>query len=157
MSIYNGSTGLRWLRKYFKGRGRYTFLGPGSWAGWTAILHTAVEQFFKIGEHGKLDFVAESFNALNHTNVALNQFYGPETSSIPVFATPNKAGIPRQLQFSIDFESDEFAVYNNSGKTLEVESYNFASTPSPFSVLGRIHQNGCLFPVSRLCGDVIAI
>jgi hypothetical protein len=64
-----------------------------------------VLKFLKIGEHGKLDFVAESFNVLNHTNVvALNQFYGPETSSIPVFATPNRAGIPRQLQFSVDFE-----------------------------------------------------
>ena len=64
-----------------------------------------VLKFFKVGEHGKLDFVAESFNVLNHTNVvALNQFYGPGSSPIPVFATPNKASIPRQLQFSIDFE-----------------------------------------------------
>jgi len=64
-----------------------------------------VLKFFKIGEHGKLDFVAESFNVLNHTNVvALNQFYGPGNSPIPVFTKPNKAGIPRQLQFSIDFE-----------------------------------------------------
>jgi hypothetical protein len=47
----------------------------------------------------------ESFNLLNHTNVvALNQFYGPKNSPIPVFTTPNKAGIPRQLQFSLDFE-----------------------------------------------------
>jgi hypothetical protein len=64
-----------------------------------------VLKFFKVGEHGKLDFVVESFNLLNHTNVvALNQFYGPESSPIPAFATANKAGIPRQLQFSIDFE-----------------------------------------------------
>ena len=64
-----------------------------------------VLKFFKIGEHGKLDFVAESFNVLNHTNVAsLNQFYGPENAPIPLFTTPNKAGIPRQLQFSLDFE-----------------------------------------------------
>lgn len=64
-----------------------------------------VLKFFKIGEHGKLDFVAESFNVLNHTNVvALNQFYGSESSPIPAFTTPNKAGIPRQWQFSIDFE-----------------------------------------------------
>jgi Carboxypeptidase regulatory-like domain/TonB dependent receptor len=64
-----------------------------------------VLKFFKIGEHGKLDFVAESFNVLNHTNVvALNQFYGADSSPLPAFATPNKAGIPRQLQFSIDFE-----------------------------------------------------
>jgi hypothetical protein len=61
--------------------------------------------FFKIGEHGKLDFVVESFNLLNHTNVAaLNQFYGAEGSPLPEFATPDKTSIPRQLQFSIDFE-----------------------------------------------------
>jgi hypothetical protein len=64
-----------------------------------------VLKFFKIGEHGKLDFVVESFNLLNHTNVvALNQFYGAVGSPLPEFARPNKAGIPRQLQFSIDFE-----------------------------------------------------
>ncbi len=62
-------------------------------------------KFFKVGEHGKLDFVVESFNLLNHTNVvALNQFYGSDSAPIPVFATANKAGIPRQLQFSVDFE-----------------------------------------------------
>jgi hypothetical protein len=64
-----------------------------------------VLKFFKIGEHGKLDFVAESFNVLNRTNVvSLNPFYGPKNSPIPVFTTPDKAGIPRRLQFSIDFE-----------------------------------------------------
>jgi len=64
-----------------------------------------VLKFFKVGEHGKLDFVVESFNLLNHTNVvALNQFYGAESSPIPAFDTPNKAGIPTQLQFSIDLE-----------------------------------------------------
>ena len=64
-----------------------------------------VLKFFKIGEHGKVDVVIESFNLLNHTNVvALNQFYGPENLPIPMFATPSKASIPRQLQFSIDFE-----------------------------------------------------
>ena len=66
-----------------------------------------VLKFLRIGEHGKLDFVVESFN-LNHINVvinvvALNQFYGAE-SPLPEFATPNKAGIPRELQLSIDFE-----------------------------------------------------
>jgi hypothetical protein len=64
-----------------------------------------VLKFFKVGEHGKLDFVVESFNLLNRANVvALNQFYGSGSSPIPAFGTPNKAGIPRQLQFSIDFE-----------------------------------------------------
>ena len=64
-----------------------------------------VLKFFKVGEHGKLDFVVESFNLLNHTNVvALNQFYGAQSSPLSAFATPNKASIARQLQFSIDFE-----------------------------------------------------
>jgi hypothetical protein len=68
-------------------------------------LDLRVLKFFKVGEHGKLDFVVESFNLLNHTNVvALNQFYGSDSSPIPVFAAANKAGIPRQLQFSVDFE-----------------------------------------------------
>ena len=68
-------------------------------------LDLRVLKFFKVGEHGKLDFVVESFNLFNHTNViALNQFYGTESLPLPAFATANKAGIPRQLQFSIDFE-----------------------------------------------------
>jgi len=70
-----------------------------------AELDLRVLKFFKIGEHGKLDVVAESFNLLNHTNVvALNQFYGTEVSPLASFGMPNQAGIPRQLQFSLDFE-----------------------------------------------------
>lgn len=70
-----------------------------------ARLDLRVLKFFKIGEHGKLDLVAESFNLLNHTNVvSLNQFYGAFVSPLPSFASPNKAGIQRQLQFSLDFE-----------------------------------------------------
>ena len=68
-------------------------------------LDLRVLKFFKVGEHGKLDFVVEAFNLLNHTNVvALNQFYGTESIPLAAFATANKAGIPRQLQFSVDFE-----------------------------------------------------
>lgn len=73
--------------------------------GTQAQLDLRVLKFFKVGEHGKLDLVVESFNLFNHTNVAaLNQFYGALNSPLPSFATPNKAGIPRQLQFSVDFE-----------------------------------------------------
>lgn len=81
-------------------------LGRNSLAtGTQAQLDLRVLKFFKIGEHGKLDLVAETFNLLNHTNVvALNRFYGTQVNPLPTFATPNKAGIPRQLQFSIDFE-----------------------------------------------------
>ena len=82
------------------GFGRNSLVSPGQ-----VQFDLRVLKFFKIGEHGKLDFVAESFNVLNHINVvALNQFYGPDRSPLSVFATPNKASAPRQLQFSIDFE-----------------------------------------------------
>ena len=64
-----------------------------------------VLKFFLIGGHGKLDLVAESFNVLNHTNVsALNPVFGPSREPVPTFGTPNRAGIGRQMQFSIDFE-----------------------------------------------------
>lgn len=76
-------------------------LGTGT----QAQLDLRVLKFFKVSEHGRLDLVAEAFNLLNHTNViALNQFYGALGSALPLFGTPNKAGIARQLQFSIDFE-----------------------------------------------------
>jgi len=70
-----------------------------------AQVDLRILKFFNIGERGKLDLVAESFNLFNHRNVAaLNQFYGPGLTQLSTFATPNRAGIPRQLQFSIDFE-----------------------------------------------------
>jgi hypothetical protein len=73
--------------------------------GTQAQLDLRVLKFFKVGERGKLDFVVESFNLLNHTNVAaLNQFFGTETTPLSAFATANKASLPRQLQFSIDLE-----------------------------------------------------
>lgn len=73
--------------------------------GTQAELDLRVLKYFKVGEHGKLDVVAESFNLLNHTNVVdVNRFYGPFTAALPTFSTPDKAGMPRQLQFSLDFE-----------------------------------------------------
>ena len=73
--------------------------------GTQAQLDLRLLKFFKVGERGKLDFVVESFNLLNHTNVvALNQFYSPQSSPLPTFTMPDKAAIPRQLQFSLDFE-----------------------------------------------------
>lgn len=62
-------------------------------------------KYFKVGEHGKLDLVAESFNLLNHRNVlGLNPFFGPNATAIPGFSQPDQAGLARQFQFSIDFE-----------------------------------------------------
>ena len=58
-----------------------------------------------LGEHGKLDLVAESFNLLNHTNVVgLNQVFGPGAVPISTYGTPDRASLARQFQFSIDFE-----------------------------------------------------
>lgn len=70
-----------------------------------AELDLRILKFFLIGKHGKLDLVAESFNLLNHTNVAaLNPVFGPGQQPLASFATPDKAGLARQMQFSVDFE-----------------------------------------------------
>ena len=68
-------------------------------------LDLRILKYFMVGEHGKLDLVAESFNLLNHTNVVgVNQAFGPGAVPIPTYNTPDKASLARQLQFSIDFE-----------------------------------------------------
>lgn len=62
-------------------------------------------KYFMVGEHGKLDLVAESFNLLNHTNVVgLNQVFAPGAVPIPTYNTADRASLARQFQFSIDFE-----------------------------------------------------
>ena len=62
-------------------------------------------KYFKVGEHGKLDLVAESFNLFNHTNaIELNPFFGPGASPLATFKMPDRASIARELQFSLDFE-----------------------------------------------------
>jgi hypothetical protein len=54
---------------------------------------------------GKLDLVAESFNLVNHTNVTqLNTPFGNETSPVSSFSTPTETAVPRQIQFSLDYE-----------------------------------------------------
>lgn len=68
-------------------------------------LDLRILKYFKVGEHGKLDLVAESFNLINHTNVVgLNQVFGPGAVPIPRYNTPDRASLARQFQFSIDFE-----------------------------------------------------
>jgi hypothetical protein len=82
------------------GLARNSLQAPGQ-----AEFDVRILKFFFIGDHGKLDLVVESFNVLNHTNVtALNPVFGPDLQAIPTFAAPNKAGMARQMQFSIDFE-----------------------------------------------------
>ncbi len=58
---------------------------------------------FRGGAH--LDLVIESFNLLNHTNIAeINPYYGNALIPLPGFGQPIEALNPRQVQFSIDFE-----------------------------------------------------
>ncbi|MDP9051194.1 MAG: carboxypeptidase regulatory-like domain-containing protein [Acidobacteriota bacterium] len=55
--------------------------------------------------NGHLDVVAESFNLLNHRNVALvNTTYGSNTSSQGGFDQPIAASTARRVQFSLDYE-----------------------------------------------------
>jgi len=55
-------------------------------------------KYFKIGEHGKLDLVAEGFNLLNHPNIVLRQNeFGSNLQAMsgfnrPISATHCKAG-----------------------------------------------------------------
>lgn len=71
----------------------------------TVVFDLRVLKFFKVGEHGKLDFVAESFNLLNRTNVSqVSPWFGAQLTPVTSFARPIEALNPRQLQFSLDFE-----------------------------------------------------
>jgi len=68
-------------------------------------LDLRVLKFFKVGEHGKLDLVVESFNVFNHTNVlGLNQVFGTGTTPMMAFGVTNRASNARQIQLSIDLE-----------------------------------------------------
>lgn len=71
----------------------------------TVVADLRVLKYFKIGEHGRLDLVAEFFNLFNHVNVShINPFFGSNLNPGPGFDKPIDASNPRQVQFSIDFE-----------------------------------------------------
>ncbi len=54
---------------------------------------------------GHLDVVAESFNLLNHPNIALLQdAYGTTTQPASNFSAPIETSTARRLQFSLDYE-----------------------------------------------------
>lgn len=73
---------------------------PGS-----AALDFRVLKYFLIGEHGKLDVVAEFFNLANRTNVAaINPVHGDGMQPLPGFDQPIEAQEARRSQFSLDFE-----------------------------------------------------
>ena len=82
------------------GFGRNTLETPG-----LATIDLRVVRYFPLGGVRRLDFVVESFNLFNRTNVReINPFYGSGDSPLAGFAQPLDGFNPRQLQFSIDFE-----------------------------------------------------
>jgi outer membrane receptor protein involved in Fe transport len=71
----------------------------------TAVLDLRVLKFFKVGQHGQFDIVAETFNLFNRTNVSqINPWFGAQSTPVASFERPGEAMNPRQLQFSLDFE-----------------------------------------------------
>jgi hypothetical protein len=71
----------------------------------TVVFDLRVLKSFNIGEHGKFDVVAESFNLLNHRNVSqIGSWFGAGLSAVSTFGHAVETLNPRQLQFSLDFE-----------------------------------------------------
>jgi hypothetical protein len=82
------------------GYGRNALMTPA-----TVALDLRVLKAIKLGPHGKLDIVTESFNLLNHANITqVNPFFGTQLQSISSFTQPVAASNPRQFQFSLDYE-----------------------------------------------------
>lgn len=70
-----------------------------------ATVDLRVVKYIPFGGIRRLDFVVESFNLLNHTNVReIDPFFGPGSVAETGFGLPLDAFNPRQLQFSLDFE-----------------------------------------------------
>lgn len=70
-----------------------------------ASVDFRVVKYFPVGRQAHLDLVAESFNLLNHTNIAgLNPFFGSEVRSLPGFLQSTEAASGRHIEFSLDFE-----------------------------------------------------
>ena len=72
--------------------GRNTFVGPGYWAADVSIFKN-----FKLTELLRLQFRAEAFNVLNHTNFQI----GNNAINDPVFGQAGGTANPRNLQFAL--------------------------------------------------------
>jgi hypothetical protein len=72
--------------------GRNTFVGPGYWAADVSVLKN-----FKLTEALQLEFRAEAFNVLNHTNFHI----GHNAINDPAFGQAGGTGDPRNLQFAL--------------------------------------------------------
>jgi hypothetical protein len=72
--------------------GRNTFVGPGYWAADVSVLKN-----FRLTEALQLQFRAEAFNVLNHTNFQI----GHNAINDPSFGQAGGTGDPRNLQFAL--------------------------------------------------------
>jgi len=73
-----------------------TVLGPS-----TRLWDLSLMKNFTLPKETKLEFRAEFFNLLNHTNLVLNQT-GTDLQS-PTFGFPDQAKNPREIQFALKF------------------------------------------------------
>src|ERR1700716_1627904 len=73
-----------------------TVLGPNA-----RLWELSLLKNFTLPKETKLQFRAEFFNLLNHTNFVLNQT-GTDLQS-PTFGFPDQARNPREVQFALKF------------------------------------------------------
>ena len=78
--------------------GRNTFVGP-SFVGWDTSLHKKI----KVTERVNMEFRAEAFNTLNHTNFQLPVRTVRPTTVLPTanFGQAGSAFNPRQMQLGL--------------------------------------------------------
>jgi hypothetical protein len=78
---------------------RNTFIGPSYWAVDTSIFKT-----FRVADRLKMQFRAEAFNVLNHTNFQLGGTIGPASGNNlnnPQIGQAGGTSNPRKLQFGL--------------------------------------------------------
>jgi hypothetical protein len=73
--------------------GRNTFVGPGYW-----VADTSVFRNFSLAERFHLQFRAEAFNVLNHTNFLIGDNVSLHS---PLFGSAGGTSPPRNLQFGL--------------------------------------------------------
>lgn len=68
------------------------------------IFDLRLSRIFRTSEDGRLEFIAESFNALNRTNVTnVNRVWGPNPAPNATFQTPVTAENQRQFQLAVRY------------------------------------------------------
>lgn len=68
------------------------------------IVDLRLSRLFRLSESGRLEFIAESFNVLNHTNFTnVNRVWGPDPVSNAAFNTPVTAENQRQFQLAVRY------------------------------------------------------